>query len=134
MACEINQVAPNIAGTGAIDCGRYTIIYAVGHDLDGRLADGVACGLSAQDAGHNFFMNVRFIGVYSGPNLFFVRTQSGESQQLTQDFGPHPPNFTAEPSGDLTNKTCTQFSSDLDAGQPGLVCTSASAETTSCQL
>jgi len=114
IACDVVQLGPTLAGAQAIHCGSFEIKYLTQRIAETQIPEGVDCALSPQSAERNFWMHVRYIAIVSGTDFFFVRTRAGESQELHQSFSRR------EPNGDVSARTCMQFSSDFDAGQPGL--------------
>jgi len=123
--CDVEQIGKDLAGKGATDCGQLVIGPGARVGADGGISEGVSCALEAQDAGHAFWLYVVLNAVDVGTTYVFLRTPSGQSLQLSQDYSA---NFGGSKSA-VTQFACGSFASDPSTA---LACQSPQAQTTVC--
>jgi len=122
--CDIDLLASQLVGDSGIDCGSFQIsFYWTGWDA-GPLTAGVACALSAQDAGVPFTLRVWPTTVDSSSRKsLYVRTSSGVSFELSQTVNLGPPPNTHD--GSVNQSSCSYFAATTFEGVPDLSCQSA---------
>jgi hypothetical protein len=139
--CSLVAVAASLVGDAGVDCGSFRVpmssqIDDGGWDA-GPLETGVACALSAQDAGLPFLLVVGFSGVDFTDRTGWLRTPDGQSLTLTQQ--EYTNCYVVSLPWELQQTACSAFvpsllaTTDSDAGiVPGLLCQDAGMPVTVC--